>query len=250
MTTAVAVTKDELDETNGKVAELAKHLLTVSKRVYDEATTAKDHDEDEEHPMPVPPKKDEGVVMSRKALKAAYTALMAQMPMDDDEEEEEGKPPMFGKRGKKTAKGFADSAKDAKNEEDTPFDQKADSDVDGNETVDPGKATTQSSGSAPGAGAGVATLPGMDRGDETFNVSAAMAQVQKTMGQIEVALAGEGTQLAKAVVPGVVRSGDRNQAGEGLTREMEIEVKGRTYKEINALRQELGDLPRFGFMGR
>ncbi len=129
-------------------------------------------------------------------------------------------------------KGYAASAKTKVDEHDAPFGEKDSDTGKGNEAIPAG---TQ----------------GGDRGDETFGpggmaYSAMKKQLSETNTLLrKVAAAQDGGQIiAKAVSP----SGSGNQREEQdsnlLTREMQEDYKKLTFKQINAHREEVGDLPR------
>ena len=118
-------------------------------------------------------------------------------------------------------KGYNNVAVQTADEEDAPFGEQQDS-LEGN---DPSPA-----GNMDG-----------DREDETFNVS--FATVVNEVRGMKAALAANGITV-KSVTPGVNGFRKGRDQGDVLVRDVEIMAKTRSWKELNALREQVGDLPR------
>ena len=128
-------------------------------------------------------------------------------------------------------KGYAGRAKPTADEEDAPFGEQQDN-VEGNEESPAGEM-------------------GGDREDETFNMK--FSALKDEIKALRKALTDSGITVAKAVVPhpgAVTRK--RALAGEGegvITRDTQEQVKKRSFRDINRLREDMGDLPRHGISG-
>ena len=217
--------------------ELAGYVLSIAKHVYGKNGGAP-YDEDEELPS------EEG----------ALEGLPPEAEVIDEDEELDAMPVMRSKaragsrrlkaRGTaRRSKGYANSAKDAASEEDAPFDEGPDADIKGNEEIDPAGAVKD-----PLFGAG-------DRADETFNVRAAVQGIQAQLDSLVKALNAQpapgARTIVKAVVPAIAAKAKGREAGAGevLTREMQEQAKKASFTQLNRLREQVGDLPRFGFGG-
>lgn len=124
-------------------------------------------------------------------------------------------------------RGYAGTAKTRSSEEDSPFGD-TDSTVAGNEPQPAGDM-------------------GGDREDETFNAKfmAVQADLRDLRGRYNQ------MQRAKAISPpvGDMRKSQRIGGGgspQGVTRQMQVEAKSRSWAELNQLRTATGDLPSFG----
>ena len=131
-------------------------------------------------------------------------------------------------------KGYNDTAKVRADEEDAPFDEGPDGDIDGNEPQPAGDM-------------------GGDRTDETFNakfstMESEIANLNKTVTTLAKAL--EEGNLVKTDAPFPERpninKGREDGVGEGevITREMQEQFKGQTWRDINAFRTHIGELPK------
>ena len=210
---------EELRTIEKSISELAGHVLAIAKRVYakDEGMMPYD-DEDADTDYTYP--EDE---MKSKMKKAD----------EDDKDKKDDKPDFLKSRA--TRKGYDDSAEVASDEEDAKFGDPAQGDVPANEP------------SPAGEGAGDAPFTG-NREDETFNVHA----MQKAIADLQKAVGGSPAQTivnSKVPASGQVNKGRQPGAGEIVTREMQEAAKGRSYKELNRLREEIGDLPKHGIAG-
>ncbi len=164
-----------------------------------------------------------------------------EMPYDEDE-----MAMAYYKAAKMTKsrmrKGFRNAAQVKSDEHDAPFGDK-DSSVEGNEPQPAGDqgGTPEDETFGPGGTAHRAYAQG------TYKALA--KQVATLTKQLE-ALSSEGQVIAKAVVPAVTANGSREQEGQViLTRDMQEQAKKQSYKQLNALREEVGDLPRHGLIG-
>lgn len=132
---------------------------------------------------------------------------------------------------RRVAKGFSNVAQRTANEEDSPFGEQQD-DLAGNAASPAGE-------------------QGGGREDETFNAKFArdILKSLRPMIRKEVAAAtGRKVTKARAITPpmGAIRKG-REQSNEGVvTRDVEEQVKSRSFREINQLREQMGDLPKNG----
>ena len=265
----------EIQEVSKAVKTLATHVLTLAKRVYakdDDQMPYMDDDDEKKSKMSKTHEEghddddDEDMKMSKRRnkmgdhdddyddmedRKARKRSKMGDHDYDDDDDmSKRHSRKAEGNGGQdyesdshqsakvKTNKGFADSAEDRKDEEDASFGEAAGVDEKtGNEPLDPAKNPK----SAPFAD---------DRNDETFNVNAMMKQITKLASMVEK-MEGSGAQtIVKSMVPGNGDRHDGREVGSGMvvTRDMQEQAKGRTYQELNRLREEMGDLPRHGFL--
>lgn len=133
------------------------------------------------------------------------------------------------------AKGFDDTAEtipEGKDSEEGKFGVKDTDDVEGNEDSPAGEGNVMD----PHGG----DMGEADREEETFGPGgmaySAMQKLEARMAAVE-----KGKVVAKAIVPA---NPDRGNAGSvELTREMETEVKSRSWKDINRFRESVGDIP-------
>lgn len=133
------------------------------------------------------------------------------------------------KVGRQAKKGYAAAAQTKRDEHDAPFGDK-DSDLKGNEPQPRG-------------------AQGGEREDETFGPGGmAYRKMRKDLNSVMTSLkdVAGGVVVAKAIAP----SGAANQTPESgevtqVTREMQEQVKGMTFKQICKFREDIGDLPRF-----
>ena len=154
-----------------------------------------------------------------------------QMPYDDESEE------MYMARmlkGFKAKKGFADAAEEASSEEDSKWDEK-DAKIEGNEPSPAGDqaGTEEDETFGPGGMSYSAMLK-------------SIGDISKVVEGIAQKVNGEQVVLSKGIVPGSGpdnRYGAQNQGGV-VTREMQVEAKSRSWKDLNRLRMDVGDLPR------
>ncbi len=241
------VTDAEIQEVQKSVADLAGHVMTIAKRVY--AKDDKDYDDDE-----MPYMDDDKKSKSRRMkmdeddddkdyMDKHKKSKSRRMKMDEDEDDEEYMDKHKKSKSRSTRKGYDDAAEDRKDEEDASFGETPDSDSKGNEALDPEDAPK----SPPFSG---------DREDETFNVNAmvkSMTELTEAINKMGATTeSDDGSQtLVKSMVPEGTARGNGRDAGEGelVTRDMQKEAIGRTYKDLNRLREEVGDLPRNGFLG-
>ena len=130
-------------------------------------------------------------------------------------------------------KGYNDTAKVRSDEEDAPFDEGPDGDIDGNEPQPAGDM-------------------GGDRTDETFNakfstMEAQIANLNKTVTTLAKALEEGNLVKTDAPVPGPGDINKGREAGVGenevITREMQEQFKGQSWRDINAFRTHIGELP-------
>ncbi len=144
------------------------------------------------------------------------------------------------RRFAKLKKGFDDVAEVKADEHDAPFGDK-DGDVPGNEPQPAGD-------------------QGGDREDESFGPGgeASRSYAQGTYKQLsrqvakltkQVAEATQGKVIAKSLVPPIPGDNARQDSSQGVTREVQEQVKGMSYKAINKFREDIGDLPRHGIIG-
>ncbi len=222
----------EIQEVSKAVQNLATHVLTLAKRVYakddDQMPYMEDDDDEKKSKMSKTHDGDDDDYMdSHEEMKTKKRSKMGDHDDDDYMDDD-----MKAKKSKRS-KGFADSAEDAKDEEDNKFGDAPDSDVDGNEPMDPKVKTFDDAG----------------REDETLGKM--VKQIADLSAMVEK-MSGSGAQtIVKSMVPGGGERHDGREGGDGMvvTREMQEQAKGRTYQELNRLRENLGDLPRHGFLG-
>jgi hypothetical protein len=210
--------------------------------------------EEEEYPDMMDEDKAHRGRYARYARHARYARRMGKdegmdgMPMDDDvpmdddmmsydEEDDDFMMAMKLLRAVRgTKKGYAAAAKVKADEEDSPFGDK-DSTVSGNETQPAGDqgGDREEETFGPGGMAYRAMLKG-------FNVSPEQADA------IVKARGGDhdpGQEIAKALIPEGSQDPRAGKEGVGvLTREMQEAVKVRSFRDINRLRMDIGDLPR------
>lgn len=224
---------EKFDRLEDAMTELSGHVLTLAKQVYKVEVPDDDmYEEDEEKAFPEDMEEDAGVktdeVVEKKHTRrykgakptAKVSKKVAAKDGDDEDSEEEKQKYLESQK-----KGFADSAKDASDEEDAPFDERQ-SNIEGNEP--------QPSGDMGG-----------DRGDETFG------KMLTVMGEVRDLLKdakGE-TKIDKSVSPEIPGAGSRAEASRkeegGQTPnkiELEKQLKDRSWKEINRFRIEVGEL--------
>ena len=202
--------------------ELAGHVLTIANRVY--AKDGMPYDDEENgsgQRMPPIPPKDEVKPVGKRSKQD-----------EGDEDKDKVKDAV--------EKGYDATATERKNEEDAPFGEAAKVDDAGaNEPTDPAEAVKK----PPFTG---------NREDETLG-GVAKAVRDLTAKMDAFTKAGEGSQtLVKAAAPPVVtRSTGRDPQEDQpiLTRDMQKEATTRSFKEINRLRERVGDLPKHGFLG-
>lgn len=204
------------------MSTMSGHMLHMAEKMYGD----EDDEEDE--------KVDD---MRHKAKKAKALKALAKEDDDDDGDaddmmpydEDDMKEYKAFKRFKALDKGYNNASKDRKDEEDSSFGESPGSDVKGNEPHDPAEEVNGK------------VFDG-DTEDETFNVSAMKLQLEGALDTVNK-MAGRQT-IVKALIPG---SGDANkgrepQMGDILTRDMEVATKKASYKDINRLRIQTGDL--------
>ncbi len=230
----------ELIEIKSDIKNLAKHMLTIAKAVYDENGYS-----DEEDLGDILP--DEGAPVEDPIDKGMYKNEGEgyedngddMMPYDNEDEDAYMMRAM--KKFKAVRKGFADTGTVASNEEDAKFDEK-DSNVEGNEASPAGDQGGEREDETFGPG-------GMSYGASGSAGTKSVASDLKALNGMVTKLAGvvgKGKVIAKSNVPGVSKgAGARNGNLENgsVTREMQEAAKGRSFKELNALRTQVGDLP-------
>ena len=117
-------------------------------------------------------------------------------------------------------KGYNNTALQTTNEEDAPFDEQQDS-IDGNQPSPAGKMTGE-------------------RDDETFNMN--FQSLSQDLAELKQIMSGG--QTAKAVVPGLGKISKGRDGNVVTDRNFQEVIKTRSFREINALREQVGDLPR------
>ena len=155
-------------------------------------------------------------------------ALMEDPMMEDPAVAQMGRPHSMSRGGRSLNRGYAGVAVATADEEDSPFDEQQDN-LEGNEVSPAGEM-------------------GGDRADETFNANFSSPQYKAMMqklNRLEGAMTASGI-LVKGVVPGVGLNKSRNQ-GPVMIRDVEEAAKSRSFRELNALREQAGDLPRMLF---
>ena len=120
-------------------------------------------------------------------------------------------------------KGYNDVSMERADEEDSPFDEQQDS-LDGNEPSPAGE-------------------QGGDREDETFNMQ--FQSLQKEISKLKTQLNKKNIAKTQVITPGISNI-NKSDSGKGpvIDRDLETEIKKRSYREINALREDLGMLPK------
>ena len=152
------------------------------------------------------------------------------MKMDEDEDDEDMEKGMHKSKKvakKKTKKGYAATAEIKADEEDSSFGDPPDSNIKGNEVSPAGEM-------------------GGDRGDETFNMKFTQDVIKELKG-MKKALADSGIVVAKSIVPNPGSTTKGRTTGGKVTPDMEMEIKKRSWKQINGLREQVGDLPKYLF---
>ena len=155
-----------------------------------------------------------------------------ELPLDMMRSRRTAKAKVAGKpvQKRRTNKGYAGVAQVRSDEEDSPFGEQQDN-LEGNEPSPSGEMSG-------------------DRSDETFNMNF-MRDLRKQVVSLRKELRGN-MKVAKSTTPApgrISKGRDAADANDGfMTREIQTEVKGRTYAEINALREQVGDLPRNAFV--
>lgn len=143
-------------------------------------------------------------------------------------------------KAKGVRKGFDNSATSASDEEDAKFGE-ADSNVPGNEPQPSGDNDGDSENESFGPGGEASRPAGAASGTYKGNSISRIAQLEKQVAELS-----GGQVIAKAIVPGATGSDARNPNGNTgqFTREMQEEAKGRSFRDLNRLREEVGDLPK------
>lgn len=120
-------------------------------------------------------------------------------------------------------KGYNDVSMERSDEEDSPFDEQQDS-LDGNEPSPAGE-------------------QGGDREDETFNMQ--FQSLQKEISKLKGQLNKKNIAKTQVIIPGQANI-NKSDSGKSkvIDRDLETEIKKRSYREINALREDLGMLPK------
>ncbi len=168
-----------------------------------------DYDDMNGEPVDLMPEEDEF-----NDFQAAYKAIKA---MDKQKV----------KKNRAQKKGYAGVSQTKRDEHDAPFGDK-DSDLKGNES--------QPAGSQGG-----------EREDETFGPGGmAYRKMRKDLNTAMTAvkeLSG-GVTVAKAITPGVPSQTDGEVTSPGhFTRDMQMQVKGMSFRQICKMREDVGDLP-------
>ncbi|KKN86851.1 hypothetical protein LCGC14_0264100 [marine sediment metagenome] len=205
-----------LETVHDSLRQLTGHVLNMAKDVYKEADYPEDMPREEED---LPDIEKNGPNSDMDAINGNDDM----MPYDNEDED------MYLARMRKsfrTKKGYADAAEQASSEEDSKWDEK-DTAIEGNE---PSPAGDQAG----------------DKDEETFgpggmSYSAMLKQIAKLSKVVE-GLSGSQV-IAKGVVPA---SGGETRIPNGaqpqLTREMQEAAKGKSFKELNRFRTQVGDL--------
>lgn len=204
---------------------LRRRVFKMDEDSYDAEEEYEMVDKGDEMPEDVPPEgyPEEEPMQLRRGNKVMKDHMngeeeedLADLPVEDDM--------MKASRNK----GYANVAQQRVDEEDSPFDEQQDN-AEGNEPSPAGKM-------------------GGNRDDETFNVS--FSALMSEISSLKKAVESSGITVAKSVVPSP-RSGTRGRtsgpAEPIMDREMQSEVKSRSYREINQLREQIGELPRHAF---
>ena len=250
-----------LESLSRDVADLASVTRDLAQAVYKQGETLEgprthSDEEDEATQYPVAGGPEATMTETRK-----NTPPMGKMPslheepdgdelmpyaMDDEDEELMTSYKAFvrehGRAGlRKVLKGYADVAQDRATEEDTPFGEK-DADLDGNEPQSAGDQGGQRDDETFGVG-GLAPrdLSGVDATKMIAKLQARIQKLERANEPAGLAVA------ARAQVPG---TGSTATAGRGgsqvtLTRDLQAKAKGLSYRQINKMREDVGDLPRF-----
>ena len=203
------------------LSELVGIVKGLAKEFYSE-------EEETEEKDPMAPNKDAAMYKNDE-----YDDGEGMMPYDDESED------MYMARmrkGFRAKKGFADAAEEASSEEDSKWDEK-DSKIDGNEAQPAGDQTGNEDDETFGPG-GMAYSAMLKQ----------IADIGKVVNGIAQKAGAEQIVLAKGIVPGQGAVDPRGGPGQGggvtVTREMQEQAKGRSYRDLNRLREEVGDLPR------
>ena len=233
-------TQEQVSLLTKSVGDLAEVVRDMARHVYkDGGMYAEEEDYEAVNPMGGDPAMGGGgaapgmdPAMPDPAMADPAMADPAAMPPTEDPMMEEemamGAPPMRRSQtfkqarggAKQLRRGYNDVAAETANEEDSPFDEQQDS-IEGNEPSPAGEMAGE-------------------REDETFNANFMV----KRLNNIEKTLVDNG-MLVKAMVPGVpIGTRGRNDQAQTMGRDLEIQVKSRSFKELNELRTQMGDLPR------
>ncbi len=274
--------KNEVTVLREEMHELAGHVLRVAKQVYPRNVAKHDMYGDEEYEtgvdkMPL----TEGTEGAPRAIEDPenYNDMMekhnnggaplppsgqpiARMPMDPNGMEPNGMDPngmngngeedyehmdddqmmMSYKQQIKRAyrrglvKGYADAAQENADEHDAPFGEK-DTDLGGGN-----EATNQAAGEQGG-----------DSDDETFGPGGvAFRAMKKEMADLKAILSriDGGQVIAKADAPAIGRIAKGQVRDDGqtptVTRDMQEQAKNLSYRDLNRIREDMGDIPQFG----
>jgi hypothetical protein len=251
---AMITTDERLDAVTKSLGDLATVVRDMAVHVY-KGDEAYGEEEEYEAPIEEAPAEDEIAMNDPMAEAPMESPMEPGLGMEEEVDkmpEEEGMPEgeemlpdpvadeemashggMYRSRKAKVAKrkavakGYNNAARQKRDEEDAPFDEQQSS-IKGNEASPAGR---------------------MDGGreDETFNAS--FMQVTKELKTIREALGSAGITVARSVVPPVGTVSKGRNAEPVMTRDLEAEVKTRSWKELNKLREDVGDLPRNAFGG-
>ena len=250
--------EQKVDLLTGSVADIANAMSKMALQVY--KNTHEDDDDEDEIQMAMP-----GMSEVDPNMGGEMPGVRPPMPGEEDLEMGHGMgyadpamdpamnpalnpgmggevPPIPGEEememmGQPAYKGYANTAQQTANEEDAPFGEQQNN-VRGNEPSPAGEM-------------------GGGREDETFNVSFASyladmrfitAELQKSGGRRTQPV--QGLQTTQSPVPGLAPiSKGRGGTEFVMTPEMEVQVKSRSYRQINALREQTGNLPRHALIG-
>ncbi len=165
-----------------------------------------------------------------------------EMPYDEDEMAMAYMKSARMIKSMRARKGFAHEAEAKTDEHDAPFGDK-DSTLDGNENSPAGDqgGEREDESFGPGGNSLRANANGV------YKMRKEIARLTKQVQD----MASDGQVISKAIVP-ARPAGPAEQAQEGqvqLTRDMQEQVKGRSYREINKFRESVGDLPKHGIIG-
>ncbi len=163
-----------------------------------------------------------------------------EMPYDEDEMAMAYYKAAKMTKGRRLGKGFAHAAQAKNDEHDAPFGDK-DSTLEGNEKSPAGDqgGEREDESFGPGGNSLRANANGV------YKMRQEIASLNKRLES----LTGEGVVVSKAVVP-ARPAADGEQLGQvTLTREMQEQTKAMSYKAINKLREQVGDLPAHGIIG-
>ena len=224
--------EDRLDTITKSLGDLATVVRDMAVHVYKEGQWGEEEYESMEKMPPMD-------VQEEEEMFEEEISLADESPDEDDSDDSSDsmdksktvkRASRLTKTGRKIGKGFADRSLKTADEEDSPFDEQQ-NDVKGNEPQPAG-------------------AMGGDRTDETFNAN--FAAIMDEVNSLKKTIEDSGLTVTRAVTPppGTIRKGRESTSEDTsgiVTRDVESEVKKRSWREINSLREEVGDLPRHAF---